>query len=1205
MITLPNGHVVPSYTNASGGISDYPKNAADNEYAFGRSIDHRTDPYQITILPKTAKESGSVILGLIKDGDLVNTDTYLYDDLGNIYKRTSAGSHSLVRSVASSSGNGMVYYTEDGYLYYTTDKGIGRYGQIGGSTPTWVDDFLIAQGGVPLNTNCLDLESGSTQYASRADTASLSITGDLAIEAYVKFESLPTAGNSMVIASKWDIDSNKRSYKFEIYAASGYFGDGGDGALTISSNTTEAPIDSACTGTIATTSLSATNINFAAGQKILIHQTQGTGAGTWQKNEIASYTAGTITLTTALNATYGTGAQVRVLKEYTNVTINSGITYTAKAWNGTVGGILAFLANGTITVTGSISAAGKGYRGGAGGGGTASATQGEGTTGTGTTSTAANGTGGGGGANCTGAPSYALGGGGGYATVGTTGEVFGLSGTGGTYGGTIGGADLNASLFFGGGGGGEVERDGSGSLTAGAAGGNGGGIVFIAGTTVTVSGSITANGAAGSIGDGGVAAGSGAGGAVFIKCGGVATLGTTLITATGATGAGNGRVHLDYYTSYTGTTSPTLNYAQDNSLLTNITYQLRLGLSSDGTAEEYLQRNSTIVTGTYFHLAVSWDASAHEAEFMQDAVSLGTMSGAVTSLNDNASKFGVGADFNGATPRSLLDGLIDDVRVWNTERTVTQIYNNKDVEINAGTAGLVAYYQFDATADDSTSNANNLTLSGSPSYSTDVPFASPTTRQDLDQSLDTSGQVFALATSISEAAGSKQSFVPNKDPQKSVEINISDTGDDSDWTLTVHDSLNRVIASKTYTHAELRTGDFEFTFDDVWRPIIGATYHFHLTATTTTGAPAVVTTTNADLDTADFHTYYQILVEDDYHPITQFLNFTVIGNERYVAKYAADGTYEPHKLVFPSGWRVRCFAFWRNYIVIGFWKGTNIYDTDQGAFALWDGKSDTYNEFYYLPEGAVNAMLGAKGVLYIWAGYHGDMLEYRGGDYAIIKKSVPKMANDKYIEIFPKAVSMWDGLIRWGIAGNSDSAVVERGVYTWGTKDEKIAESLTYDLPISTGNRAATNIQIGFVFPVEKKLLIGWKDNVSYGVDVVDPTGNPFTTATIEKDIKDYGAVWKEKNALLLRADFEPLLTGESVKLKYRLDRATNWTEGATDNESGYAQTAGDTYARLNIPNGNYKELEIACDLATSVSTSPTLLSLAPEIDPKKNEGIV
>lgn len=1186
---------VDAFSRWDAGILDYPKENNNAGYVFGRSINYRTDPKKLTLLPKTTKESGTIITDLPKDGDLVGTTLYYYGDTGNIYKRTSAGSHSLLRSVAGSHGNGMRYYGEDDFLYYTTDTTIGRYGQIGG-TPTFVDDFLGAEGGVPQNTSSIDLESGSSQYASRADTASLSITGDLCIEGYIKPESLPTTGNSMVLFSKWDVNTNLRSYKLEIYAVSGYFGDGSDSSLTISSDTTEAPIDSACTGTSGTHSLSATNVSFAAGQIIFIHQSQGTGAGTWQRNKIASYTAGTITTEDALNATYTSGAQVRVLKQYTNVTINSGKTYSAKAWNGTVGGILAFLANGTVTVNGSISASQKGFIGGQTTAFSSTGGSGEGTAGVGVTnSTAANGNGGGGGGLGTG------GAGGGNGTVGTS--------SGGTGGSAAGTADLTTIVFGGGSGSCDDNSSGAGAAANGA---TGGGIIFVSSVTFTMGGSSTiasagGNGASPNSGNHG-GAGGGAGGSVLIKAQ-TATLGTGLITAAGGTGgapsgsgtAGGagavGRIHLDYYTSYTGTTSPTLDVTQDNTLVTTTTYQLRLGLSSNGTAEEFLTKATTITTAMWVHVAVSWDASTSTATFFQDGVSLGTSVGAVTSLNNNASVAGLGADFN-STARNFFDGLMNNFRIWNTERTTSQIYNNKDVYIADNSTGLVAWYKLNGDATDSqTAGNNDLTESGTPTYSSSVPYSAATTRRDLDQSLDTSGNTYTTPTSISETATNRQTFVPNKDPQKSVEVLVAAIGT-GNWTLTVHDSLNRTVASATVTNANMHTGDYEFVFSSVWRPIRGASYHFHITSTVNDGT--VTTTTVSDLETVDFHTYYQFLVDDaDYHPIEQILNFIGIGNERYLATYDSAGTYTPHRLVFPSGWKVRCITPFRGFWAIGCWKGSDITQTDEGRIFFWDGISDTYFDSIPVPEGAVNAMYAYKGKLYIWAGYHGERFVYEGGDSTNdnLKQQVPLIADDEYIEILPKAVRSWDGLLRWGVGGISNSNNVERGVYTEGRKYPFSPDSLSYDYPISTGSRATTNVKIGFIYPVAQKLLIGWKDNVSYGMDVVDPTGDCFASGTVEEPKRDYGRVSKKKLALVARAECKPLTSGQQIRVKYKYDDDTNWTA------SDWEDTVGSTEVRLPLANNaEFRELEVACDIETTSGVSPTILEVGSKSDMKPTE---
>lgn len=345
------------------GIADYSKESVfPDSVAFIRAIDYRSDPKRWTLLPKAQKESGSTVIDLPKWGERVGDNTWIYGDAGNIYKRTLAGVVTLERTVSGSAGNGLKYYGEDDFLYYTTNKAIGRYGKINLSSPTFSDDFLQSEGGVPLNTYSLDLESGSSQYATAADSASLSQTSDITLELNVKAESLPTAGNDMVLMSKWNENSNQRSFRFLISGITGYFGAGTDGSLTISADTTDAPIDSACSGTAGAYTLTATNASFAANQIVLIHQSRGSNAGTWQRNTIVSYTAGTITLQNALNATYiNSGndvAQVLVLKQYTNVTIDADKTLTVKAWNGTVGGILAFIASGTVTVNGTISAKG-------------------------------------------------------------------------------------------------------------------------------------------------------------------------------------------------------------------------------------------------------------------------------------------------------------------------------------------------------------------------------------------------------------------------------------------------------------------------------------------------------------------------------------------------------------------------------------------------------------------------------------------------------------------------------------------------------------------------------------------------------------------------------------------------------------------------------------------------------------------------------
>lgn len=408
-------------------------------------------------------------------------------------------------------------------------------------------------------------------------------------------------------------------------ASSSSFGDGSDGALTISSDTTDAPIDSACTATQGTTSISATNVSFATGQKILVHQTRGSGVGLREERVIASYTAGTITTTEPLTNAYVSGAQVIVIKEYTAVTINSTKTLTAKAWNGTVGGVLVFKCSGATTVTGTITATGKGFRKGTGGG-LGEGNQAEGSAGAASTdwTLSANGNGGGGANGGGGNVPGAAGAGGGHALAGTNGQNnLYASRDGGTGGSAVGEAALT-NLFLGGGGGGGA---GNGTDQLGQDGGNGGGIIYITSKEIVNSGAITSNGDAGTASSADTAGGGGggAGGAILLRVQ-TGSLGSGLITASagsGGAGAGRdggngsvGRIHLDYSSTYTGTTTPTLDSTQDSTLSDTPAATTSTAYAGTSGGKIYTWDNGTTWTEVFDTRQLEWFDTGTDTEFI-------------------------------------------------------------------------------------------------------------------------------------------------------------------------------------------------------------------------------------------------------------------------------------------------------------------------------------------------------------------------------------------------------------------------------------------------------------------------------------------------------------------------------------------------------------------------------------------------------------
>ncbi|QRO00180.1 hypothetical protein JRI60_14730 [Archangium violaceum] len=299
---------------------------------------------------------------------------------------------------------------------------------------------------------------------------------------------------------------------------------------------------------------------FAAGDLVMVYQTTGiqpvpaSGAqtpidltndpvGRWELARVSTVTPSTLELTAPLVYAYAANVtQVIRVPEYTNVTIPSGRTITATPWSGTEGGIVAFLATGSVINNGQIDASFIGFRGGQyvnndvfetacsdletpapeggqKGEGIASSRYGLTQTGRGNV---ANGAGGG-------VCRKSGGGGGGNGGVGGQGGRSEFATDNGREVGGLGGAALTYSalthLTFGGGGG-----AGHGASGTGNAGGRGGGAIFIRADQLTGSGGISAAGGLGgtSVSDGG--SGGGAGGSIYLRFVRTATCGSVLAT---------------------------------------------------------------------------------------------------------------------------------------------------------------------------------------------------------------------------------------------------------------------------------------------------------------------------------------------------------------------------------------------------------------------------------------------------------------------------------------------------------------------------------------------------------------------------------------------------------------------------------------------------------------------------------------------------
>jgi len=471
------------------------------------------------------------------------------------------------------------------------------------------------------------------------------------------------------------------------------FGDGADGPLTVTSGQTVQPSNLAAPLTASAnagqTSLSILSTpGFNANQEILIHQTQGTGAGNYEFAVIANIDSGVLTLKKSIANTYTSGgnshAQVIRVNHYTDVTVQNGGIVSAPAWNGNTGGILVFRASGIVRVDvgGRIDVNGLGFRGTSHGAryNNQTGVQGESFIGSGTKTWDPNGNGGGGGQ---GTQDAGGGGGGGNATVGGNGGIGQPNNRkGGTGGSTIGSVDLRQWFFGGAGGEGGADEDGGNP----GGGGNGGGIIALFARSVTVNGSVYSNGTNGGSacqgcggggGSGMAGGGGGAGGSIFIQGYDVALFSAELRTNGGAGGSGNvgqgrggnggnggtGRIRVEYCESLTGSINPPASAQKLNCYIAeqvesapyntghlNLpesfgggrTYKIQYGRKIDFTAKGEITSTLRLPAGVWS--AASLDAlvsgvGSGDVTFKLDVNSDGTWEWDETKAVDNAGTF--------------------------------------------------------------------------------------------------------------------------------------------------------------------------------------------------------------------------------------------------------------------------------------------------------------------------------------------------------------------------------------------------------------------------------------------------------------------------------------------------------------------------------------------------------------------------------------
>lgn len=480
---------------------------------------------------------------------------------------------------------------------------------------------------------------------------------------------------------------------------------------------------------------------------------------------------------------------------------------------------------------------------------------------------------------------------------------------------------------------------------------------------------------------------------------------------------------------------------------------------------------------------------------------------------------------------------------------------------------------------------------------------------------------YSLPSSIQESATNERTFISDIEPlyQLGVKIIAKGTGD---WTLTLHDDANNLLGTVTVVNANLTNGQLNyFVFSSPPRLQVsvnnytstssgGRTYHFHLTSTVTDGTIACANS----LADADMQLYATALVPptNGLHPMYQFAQLTIIGNEKYVASYAplqdqpTTADFLRHQLQFPSGYQVNGIAQLELYAAISAEQRSSsaTQDFQSGKMFLWDGAATTYNRYFDIPEGSPESLFSHKNVLYFLAG--GALYESAGSQPQKIRtvrntnSSYSNIADSTHVN--PHMMTVRRGVLLIGYPSTTTNQSLEHAVYGWGQISNQYPMSWSTNYTISTGtilNNGSNNLKLGLVKNFGDTLYLSWRDDSSgttiYGVDIVNNSSAPAADFQIQTLYFDNNQPYKEKQAKKAMAVFDSLPSGVSMRMWYIVNN-DGVKHYMTDDGTAYVTSGKVVFMR--IPS-QFVGIQIGLEGTISGSATPVCRGIYILFDPE------
>jgi hypothetical protein len=280
------------------------------------------------------------------------------------------------------------------------------------------------------------------------------------------------------------------------------------------------------------------------------------------------------------------------------------------------------------------------------------------------------------------------------------------------------------------------------------------------------------------------------------------------------------------------------------------------------------------------------------------------------------------------------------------------------------------------------------------------------------------------------------------------------------------------------------------------------------------------------------------------------------------------------------------------YLAINVLNLNSLQTASKSFIFFWDGTSTTYNFFTEVKcGGPVSAIHGEQESLLIFPYLGGSVYRYDGTTRKL--KKIPRV-NRSGGHVMPGATTNFEGIVHFGLSQAGTSSDAHDGVYSFGTTDMGIPESLNYEYSPSCGSGSGHTVYVGAIRTIGTDIYVGWKDETAgtQGIDKLSTTTYQ-TSVTYESLI-----ITTNKPMAVTRQKlfFKPLASGESITLEVKKDQG-NWETAGT---ASYSADGAVTTKLLNY--------EFRCndfEFRVTLSGSSTMPSLSKVIFEYEEDNVL